>query len=93
MTKDKRAKTVKQLIEADKIKLLSEIFDVITISAVADILGTNHERLKDRIENPGKFRMSEIILLASYFEVDERVMIDIVHGQIVVNRGKKKVRK
>jgi hypothetical protein len=91
MVKDKRAKTVKLLIEAKKINSLAEIFDVIPVSIVATkALGTNYDRLTDRISNPGKFRMSEVVLLASYFEVDERVMIEIVYGQVVANRNKRK---
>lgn len=90
MVKDKRVKTVKLLIEADKIKSLAEIFEHIPVTTVALFLGTNFERLTDRINNPGKFRFSEAVQLAGYFEVDEHVMIEIVYRQVVLNRTKRK---
>lgn len=93
MQKDKRAKTVKQLIEHNEIKHLTQIFDVIPVTVVALVLSSNNVQFGKKIANPGTIRMNDIIAMASYFEVDERVMIDIVHGQIVVNRGKKKGRK
>jgi K+-transporting ATPase A subunit len=91
MVKDKRAKTVKLLIEHNEIKIFSQIFEHIPITIVATkALGTNYERLTDRINNPGKFRMSDIVLLAAYFEVQERIMIDLIYQQLLMNRSKKK---
>lgn len=90
MQKHKRAKTVKQLIEHQEIKLLSQIFEVIPVSVVAHALSSNHQQLLPKIKEPGKFRMNDILLMASYFEIDEKMMIDIVYGQIIVNRAKRK---
>lgn len=90
MVKDKRYKIVQKLIRSGDVKLLTDIFEVIPVTTVAVALGSNWDQLTKRINQPGIFRMSEIMAMAAYFEVDERIMLEIVFSQLLFNQGKKK---
>lgn len=90
MVKDKRYKTVKLLIESQAIGLFSEIFDHIPVTTIAKFLGTNHPSLTKYINDPRLLQVGKVLQLAGYFEVDERLMLDLVHKQIVENRNKKR---
>jgi hypothetical protein len=90
MVKDRRFKIVQKLIRSGDVKLLTDIFEVIPVTTVAVALGSNWDQLTKRIKEPGIFRINEIIAMAAYFEVEEKVMIDIIYNQVLANRGKKK---
>lgn len=90
MIKDKRAKTVKQLIDTNQITKLSEIYDVIPVTVLVNFLKTNYTRLTKYNSNPSLFTMGEIIKLAKYFEVEEMIMIKIIYNQIAENGKKRK---
>ncbi|HUR65483.1 MAG TPA: hypothetical protein VMZ03_03965 [Chitinophagaceae bacterium] len=90
MVKDKRYKVVHEFIKSGEIKMISQVFEYIPVTTVALMLGTNWERLTKYINEPNLFRMGEMRTMAAYFEVDEKVMIELVHRQIIANMDKKK---
>lgn len=90
MVKDKKIKIVTKLIKLGEITMISEVFDYVPVTPVALMLGSNWDQLNKRIQEPGIFRVNEIVLLASYFEVEEKVLFDLVMKQIVLNRNKRK---
>lgn len=90
MIKDKRYKTVKLLIESGGITLFSEIFDHIPVTTMAKFLGSNHARMTVYRDDPNLLTFGKVLLLASYFEVEEAKMLELTHKQIQENRKKRK---
>lgn len=90
MSKDKRYRSVKSLIESGHIKTFIEVFDTISKSRVAQDFGTNNVRFTDLINDPLLFRVKELYLLAKLFEVEEAKIWELVQAQITASNSKKK---
>ena len=91
--KDKRRNTVKILIETKNVSTFADIFEHIPKTAVADELGFNFARLKRMTEDVTLIKVNDIFLFAGYFEVDAKVIFELIYnqrsGKKVANRPKK----
>ena len=89
MAKDKRYSTVRILIEGGHITGFFEIFDHIAVSVVAEDSGSNYVRFKRLIENPSRFKLKDIFLMARLFEIPEMTMITLIVNQQLKNKRQK----
>lgn len=86
MPKDNRYKTVNILINGGHIKTFSEIFNYIPPSIVCKDFGTNYNRFTKLIDSPSNFKLRELYTIASFFEIEEDIMITLAHNQIKERR-------
>ena len=87
MTKDKRYKTVKILIEGGHITEYKEIFDNIPKTTVAEQLGIHFNRFDRIINKVGQMKIDDLFLVASYFEIEAKVLFELINNQY---KGSKK---
>lgn len=90
MTKDTRVIAVRQLIENGSYTKYLEIFNLLPLTAIINVLKTNHARLIKYNADPGMFRMNDIFKIAKYLEIPETKMYELVYNQVLENRKKKK---
>ncbi|HMH22643.1 MAG TPA: hypothetical protein VK563_12745 [Puia sp.] len=90
MTKDKRHKTVKILIETGNVLEFKDIFEHIPKTTVADELGIHFNRMARMIGNVNEIKVNDIFLFSGYFEIDAKAMFDLIYNQ---RSGPKKVAK
>lgn len=69
------------MIESGYIKTFKQIFEYIPISVVAIDYGSNYVRFKRQIAKPDSFKLRDINILASLFEMDNLKMIELVYNQ------------
>ncbi len=81
MAKDRRFKTVGFLIQAGHIKTFNDIFLHIPKSVVYTTMGWNFNRFNRLVKSPQLFTISDLIILASLFEVEPDKVIDLVLAQ------------
>jgi hypothetical protein len=81
MVKDKRHKTVKILIETGNVVEFKDIFEHIPKTTVADDLGVHFNRMARMIGNVNEIKVNDIFLLSGYFEIDAKVMFELVYNQ------------
>jgi hypothetical protein len=81
MPKDHRYTAVKVLIESGHIKIFKQIFDYIPVSVVSNSYGSNYTRFVRLIRNPSQFKLKDLVILASLFDVDSMKMIELVFNQ------------
>lgn len=81
MSRDNRYKTVKLLIESNIITEFNQIFTYIPKSVVSEDMGINYSRFVRQLQQVDLFRLKELIILSSFFEVDQKVFIDLVLSQ------------
>lgn len=90
MAKDKRYITIKNLISAGYIKTFREIFDTLPKSVLAKDMGFSNTRMTELMDNVNRFRLDEIFKIAGLIEVDEKVMVDLVLNQYMVDKKTKR---
>ncbi len=90
MAKDRRYTTVRNLISAGYIKTFREMFDTIPKSVVARDLGMNNARFTRLMDNVDQFSLKELFIIASFLEVEEMVILNLVLQQHAVNNKSKK---
>src|ERR1700720_4620019 len=93
MAKDRRYITVRNLIDAGYVKTFGEMFDTIPKSVVARDLGMNNARFTRLMDDVGQFSMIELLMIASFLEIDKMVMLNLVlqqHEQGVANKKNRK---
>lgn len=90
MAKDKRYTTVKNLISGGYIKSFEEIFDTIPKSVVYLDLGMNNTRFNSLVENVELFLLKDIFRIAALFEVDEKIILDLIYAQYAKTKKVKK---
>jgi hypothetical protein len=88
MAKDRRYTTVKNLITAGYIKTFREMFDTLPKSVVARDLGMNNARFTRLMDNVDQFSLKELFIIASFLEVDEMVVLNLVLQQHATNKKK-----
>jgi plasmid maintenance system antidote protein VapI len=88
MVKDKRHKTVKILIEGSHVTEFSQIFEHIPKTAVANQLGIHFNRIQRMIESPGEIKINDLFMLSRYFEIDAKVLFDLIYNQKSKNKKK-----
>jgi hypothetical protein len=89
MPTDTRYKTVKILIEGGHITTFAEIFNHIPKSTVIADFGGHYSTFNRMVSDPSNLKMKEIFTLARLFEVDDRIMVDLVFNHIKKVRKKK----
>lgn len=87
MAKDKRYKTIKILIEGNHISQFKEIFDHIPKTIVGKDLGIHFRRFNRMVVKVAEIKVKDIFQLSSFFDVDEKLLFDLVHRQL--KSGKK----
>ena len=90
MAKSKKAKKIKVLIEQGTFKNILDVFEIAPPTPVANYLGINPERFKKKLAKPQEFRLKDVYAMATYFEIAEDLMLQLVHGQYMSNKTKTK---
>ena len=89
--KDERYDIVKNLLDTGSIKEFRQIFLYIPKKIVYSDLGVNYSRFLELIKNTKRFRLEELITLASLFDVDPKTLIDLAYNQYLDDlKGKRK---
>lgn len=88
--KDKRVGAVRRGIATGDYTKYNDIYDLLPLTAIINLLGTNHKRLTKYNANPALFSLEEIFKIAEYLEVSEPKMIELIYNQVLENRKKKK---
>lgn len=84
--KDKRHKTVKILIETGNVTTFADMFEHIPKTTVADELGIHFNRMARMINNVNEIKINDVFLFSGYFEIDAKVLFELIYNQ----RGGKK---
>ena len=92
MAKDRRYKTVNILISGGHIKSFREIFDTLPKSVIARDLGINNLRFSKLINRVDLFLVRDLFRLATFLEVEEMVLMDLIYQQYVTDQKNKKKR-
>lgn len=79
---DNRYETVNLLIANNKIPAFRDIFDHIPITVVAKDMSTNFLRMRGMVDDPTRLSVAEIIRLADFFEVDMKVLTELIFKQL-----------
>ena len=66
------------------------MFDTLPKSVVARDLGMNNARFTRLMDNVDQFSLKELFIIASFLEVDEMVVLNLVLQQHAVNNKTKK---
>ena len=94
MIKDKRYKTIKNLIETGHITLFREIFDILPKSIVYKDLGMNNERFTNLMNNVELFLINDLFRIAELIETEKRKILEMVYNQYTAdNKNIKRVRR
>ena len=67
----------------------SQIFLYIPKKIVCSDMGLNYARFISLVKNPLKFRLEELFTIASLFEVDPKIIVDLACDQILQAKKKK----
>lgn len=90
MTKDRRYKAVKGLIETNNIKSFEDLFDVIPPTVVRKDLRLNDKSMTLRLTKSESFSMKDLLRLAELIECDPLLVIKLV--MVEIERQKKQGR-
>jgi len=82
MTKDRRYKAVKGLIESSNIKCFDDLLDVIPVTVVRKDLGLNDKSMTLRLTKSESFSMKDILKLATLIECDPLLVVKLVLSEI-----------
>jgi len=93
MVKDKRYKTVKNLIDGGYVIKFRQIFDSIPKSVLYKHLGMNSVRFKNLMFHVDLFVVKDIFRMANYFEVDNDVMLKLIYNQYIEDHSSDKTNK
>lgn len=88
MAKDRRYNALKSYIDSGAIKSFTEIFDIIPKSTFVTDSGINYVRLTNKINNPEKFTVKDIVKLSQLIGIDSRKLYDLV--ALAVEKPRKK---
>lgn len=91
MSKDRRYIIVKNLISTGFIKSFHEIFTVLPKSIAARDLGMNNTRFSGLLKKVDDFLLKDIFLLASFLEIEDKILLDMVYQQYKVAKKSKKI--
>lgn len=78
MLRDKRYNTARVLIEGGHVTIFVQLFDIIPLSVVAVDSGSNYVRFKRLVNNPSRFKLRDIFILAQLFNIPELTMITLI---------------
>jgi len=88
--KDKRYNALKAYIDSGGIKSFVEVFDIVPKSVFVRDTGINYVRLMNKINNPEKFTVKDIMLLSELIGVDSRKIYDLVASAVPKKSASKK---
>lgn len=88
--KDKRYNALKAYIDSGGIKSFVEVFDIVPRSVFVRDTGINYVRLMNKINNPEKFTVKDIMLLSELVGVDSRRIYDLVARAVPKKSSTKK---
>jgi hypothetical protein len=90
MTKDRRYKAVKGLLESGNIKTFDDLLDVIPVTVLRKDIGLNHKSISMRFMNSETFVMKDLLKLAELIECDPLLVVKLTLAEI---ERQKKTRK
>ena len=90
MAKDKRFKTVKNLITAGYVKSFPEILETVPKTVVAHDLGMHHQTFAKLIKYPDRFTFKDAFRIASLIEVDDLTIINLIYNQYATGKNLKR---
>ena len=76
--KDRRYNALKAYIDSGAIKSFTEIFDIIPKTTIVRDTGINYLRLTNKINNPEKFTVKDILSISQLIGVDSRKLYDLI---------------
>ena len=76
--KDRRYNALKSYIDSGAIKSFTEIFDIIPKSTIVKDSGINFTRITNKINNPEKFTVKDIIIISQLIGIDSRKLYDLI---------------
>lgn len=76
--KDRRYNALKSYIDSGAIKSFTEIFDIIPKTVIVKDSGINYVRLTNKITNPEKFTVKDIVLISQLIGIDSRKLYDLI---------------
>lgn len=88
--KDKRYSALKAYIESGGIKSFTELFDIVPKSIFVRDTGINYVRLTNKINNPEKFTVKDILVLSDLIGADSRKIYDLITKTVVKKPGTRK---
>lgn len=86
MSRDHRYKTVKVLIDSGIITEFNQIFLYIPKSVVSEDMGINYSRFVRLLQQVELFRLKELIIMSSFFEVEGKAFIELAHSQYLTDK-------
>lgn len=82
MAKDRRYKTIGDLIETKKLKHFSEMLDIVPAAVLTKDLGLHYYKFRKRIEDPGEFTINECIKLATLTGTDYLTIAQLIAADL-----------
>lgn len=76
--KDRRYNALKSYIDSGAIKSFTEIFDIIPKTVIVKDSGINYVRLTNKITNPEKFTVKDIVMISQLIGIDSRKLYDLI---------------
>jgi hypothetical protein len=92
MVKDRRYNRVKKLLLAGYITGFRELFDHIPKTLVGKDLGMHNQTFSKLLDRPENFTLLNISRIAALFEVEEKIIIDLIYTECAINRRLKNER-
>ena len=90
MTKDRRYKTVNNLISGGYVKTFREILETIPKSTIARDLGMHHQTFTKLIDHPERFTFQDAFRIAALLEVENMIVLTLIYEQYAVDKKVKK---
>jgi hypothetical protein len=75
---DRRYNALKSYIDSGAIKSFTEIFDIIPKSTIVKDAGINYTRITNKINNPEKFTVKDIIIISQLIGIDSRKLYHLI---------------
>lgn len=82
MAKDRRYKTIGDLIETKKLKQFNEMLDIIPASVLTDDLGLHYYKFRKRQADPGEFTINECMKLAALIGTDYLTIVKLIAADL-----------
>jgi len=70
------------MIERGDVKVFRDIFEFFPITAIIELLNTNHKTLSKNIVNVDNIRVSQIRIMADYFGTSYQAFFNIIVNQM-----------
>lgn len=85
--RDHRYDLIKPMIENGKILTFNDIFKYIPKTVVAKDLGKKVDRFNTLMSRVEEFILSDLFIIAGFFEIDEEVMLRLVMNDYKKNKS------